>query len=88
MAAAFGRLCVETIRLRMLSKIGRQPLSCGCVLKRYVTRFAGWRATAAAFVRLCVETNLTQKATQATSAATFGWLCVETVFRREHEVII
>ena len=32
--AAFGRLCVETLRLVWLIKLNIQPPSGGCVLKR------------------------------------------------------
>ena len=32
-SAAFGRLCVETLRLGFCRMVGRQPPSGGCVLK-------------------------------------------------------
>ena len=38
-AAAFGRLCVETIDFRKPSRYDRQPPSGGCVLKRDFAEF-------------------------------------------------
>ena len=56
--AAFGRLCVETVSKRNLSRIAieGQPPSGGCVLK--LDGFDGviFEADPAAFGRLCVET--------------------------------
>ena len=57
MAAAFGRLCVETISglVNMYAKF-EQPPSGGCVLKLYIHRQNLLIDLAAAFGRLCVET--------------------------------
>ena len=56
-AAAFGRLCVETMQ-QHFSIIGLgQPPSGGCVLKRTSPPRGVDTLTAAAFGRLCVETT-------------------------------
>ena len=55
LAAAFGRLCVETRISRDNIAIGAQPPSGGCVLKRGLCLCIG-TAASAAFGRLCVET--------------------------------
>ena len=79
-AAAFGRLCVETIKALLGFLVGeRQPSSCGCVLKRPQLLYFLPTYPAAAFARLCVETKIIFLAANSNSAATFGWLCVETI---------
>ena len=77
-AAAFGRLCVETVyRFYMIASDHRQPPSGGCVLKR-VGKIAKngtiWRA--AAFGRLCVETlNLVGRLTVAARSRLRAAVC-------------
>ena len=57
-AAAFGRLCVETIAEgQPVDLYQLQPPSGGCVLKHSVCPLRGGDYAAAAFGRLCVETN-------------------------------
>ena len=54
--AAFGRLCVETLKSSDTFVKPEQPPSGGCVLKhKTVNSFLGNRS--AAFGRLCVETG-------------------------------
>ena len=55
-AAAFGRLCVETKAVAMSGASSAQPPSGGCVLKRGVPFDILVQKVAAAFGRLCVET--------------------------------
>ena len=56
-AAAFGRLCVETPLKRSEPFVLRvQPPSGGCVLKPYLMARLFEPLVAAAFGRLCVET--------------------------------
>ena len=56
-AAAFGRLCVETLdKANCLSLRWSQPPSGGCVLKLSVWCTTTTSPVAAAFGRLCVET--------------------------------
>ena len=55
-AAAFGRLCVETVGVSLMLGGVAQPPSGGCVLKRGSLHPLGNRLIAAAFGRLCVET--------------------------------
>ena len=57
-AAAFGRLCVETLARWGGRARCRQPPSGGCVLKPQLGRHRRMRRRAAAFGRLCVETLL------------------------------
>ena len=54
--AAFGRLCVETVKIAKLNKQKNQPPSGGCVLKPYDYFCNIARLLPAAFGRLCVET--------------------------------
>ena len=56
MSAAFGRLCVETLRINQ-SKVAIQPPSGGCVLKLNEAIKRAYIGDPAAFGRLCVETN-------------------------------
>ena len=57
-AAAFGRLCVETIVKGTLAEaLAPQPPSGGCVLKLQTTPRIRPNPKAAAFGRLCVETG-------------------------------
>ena len=55
-AAAFGRLCVETLNCELIDDLGVQPPSGGCVLKHTRHRLFVQADIAAAFGRLCVET--------------------------------
>ena len=56
-AAAFGRLCVETaLPFTGITQNTRQPPSGGCVLKQEWLAIFGLLIGAAAFGRLCVET--------------------------------
>ena len=59
LAAAFGRLCVETLN-SLVSELAtsEQPPSGGCVLKHHVFDRNVHRLTAATFRWLCVETKL------------------------------
>ena len=58
-AAAFGRLCVETITPQEVTTTSlMQPPSGGCVLKRLHKCGGVILFAAAAFGRLCVETSL------------------------------
>ena len=58
-----------------------QPPSGGCVLKQIYLEAAKATIEAAAFGRLCVETQSKEQAAQAIIAAAFGRLCVETISR-------
>ena len=61
-----------------------QPPSCGCVLKQIKLRDAKYCALrAAAFVRLCVETQKTITSGQISRAAAFVRLCVETASKKK-----
>ena len=55
-AAAFGRLCVETIANKKARATRWQPPSGGCVLKPAPIVLPTAARGAAAFGRLCVET--------------------------------
>ncbi len=77
-AAAFGRLCVETPLYPSLWRAPLQPPSGGCVLKPPNLGNDLPQRQAAAFGRLCVETTNRIKMTTAVAAAAFGRLCVET----------
>ena len=56
-AAAFARLCVETLTITEKGQlIFEQPPSRGCVLKLFHTVKIYITVRAAAFARLCVET--------------------------------
>ena len=57
-----------------------QPPPRGCVLKQDGLDDAANGRYAAAFSRLCVETNMLKHAKSATKAAAFSRLCVETIF--------
>ena len=58
-AAAFGRLCVETLPLHhLLLSVRMQPPSGGCVLKHHGFVRITCDKIAAAFGRLCVETQV------------------------------
>ena len=54
--AAFGRLCVETIKYGFSQSQQSQPPSGGCVLKQDMHVWLKWSENPAAFGRLCVET--------------------------------
>ena len=57
-AAAFGRLCVETVFIEDAEcEEITQPPSGGCVLKRKLNKTKQEQQQAAAFGRLCVETG-------------------------------
>ena len=57
-AAAFGRLCVETSGIiKSVGLIMVQPPSGGCVLKHALMNLEEIKEEAAAFGRLCVETE-------------------------------
>ena len=78
-AAAFGRLCVETsVNTGNAPKILPQPPSGGCVLKRLRAQCLDHHLRAAAFGRLCVETPSLLARAIINQAAAFGRLCVET----------
>ena len=105
-AAAFVRLCVETITKPNLTRGMRQPPSCGCVLKQDFTNethpcslqppscgcvlkpVGGYilneNFKAAAFVRLCVETQICDLDHSFVHAAAFVRLCVETTIYGIH----
>ena len=55
-----------------------QPPSGGCVLKRSMDEKFVKEQEAAAFGRLCVETNYCRRCFGSSWAAAFGRLCVET----------
>ena len=57
-----------------------QPPLGGCVLKHDLRHEAATRLAAAAFRRLCVETQESPKPHHLENAAAFRRLCVETVF--------
>ena len=56
-AAAFGRLCVETLSISLKFRARQQPPSGGCVLKHFTMNLKRTDDPAAAFGRLCVETS-------------------------------
>ena len=56
-----------------------QPPSGGCVLKRRVRAMRDENGKAAAFGRLCVETQRLTSLCRRSPAAAFGRLCVETL---------
>ena len=56
-----------------------QPPSGGCVLKLLNGNYWKVESKAAAFGRLCVETNVLTKQDYLNLAAAFGRLCVETM---------
>ena len=66
---------VESVNLSI-----RQPPSGGCVLKLGVGQLLQQCHPAAAFGRLCVETNVKFLDIGLRIAAAFGRLCVETSF--------
>ncbi len=77
--AAFGRLCVETMKKVNLQKIlFLQPPSGGCVLKPIHDFKKRWNNHPAAFGRLCVETEHLMFFVLNIAPAAFGRLCVET----------
>ena len=76
--AAFGRLCVETIKTRKNARQPIQPPSGGCVLKRYNSYTLILISHPAAFGRLCVETQSRNSPRRLARPAAFGRLCVET----------
>ena len=57
LSAAFGRLCVETVRSSIYWRSECQPPSGGCVLKPFLMGFFAVLSLTAAFGRLCVETQ-------------------------------
>ena len=59
-----------------------QPPSGGCVLKQQRLWYMGPMFRAAAFGRLCVETDYVTIRSAVKSAAAFGRLCVETAADR------
>ena len=89
MAAAFGRLCVETT-IRHGTCFGfMQPPSGGCVLKPWVSHLNILGMAAAAFGRLCVETVLNVNwVILMWWAAAFGRLCVETIIGESLPLIV
>ena len=78
-AAAFGRLCVETLSITnggcvwVAAAFGRL-----CVETLEMDVCQPYSLSAAAFGRLCVETVVFIRLPQNISAAAFGRLCVET----------
>ena len=60
------------------AEIKKQPPSGGCVLKPYLDGIDTPYIEAAAFGRLCVETNRCRDCDYCRQAAAFGRLCVET----------
>ena len=78
LAAAFGRLCVETWHSAQSNTTWTQPPSGGCVLKPRPVCRPVCRPAAAAFGRLCVETPSAGLMLPSGHAAAFGRLCVET----------
>ena len=80
--AAFGRLCVETLRAFLQLIVKSQPPSGGCVLKHVERRTAFQVWNPAAFGRLCVETTFCHNAPPKKKPAAFGRLCVETTVLR------
>ena len=67
--------------LIFLAFLGReQPPSGGCVLKQLVLSKRIQQCPAAAFGRLCVETDKAGKYYNLDPAAAFGRLCVETAW--------
>ncbi len=87
MAAAFGRLCVETHCAIKCSPLMLQPPSGGCVLKQQMVLKNKARKHAAAFGRLCVETANRPSIVRSLIAAAFGRLCVETL-RASHRIFV
>ena len=81
-AAAFGRLCVETLPCLLITCFRPQPPSGGCVLKLAFYVFPPPSAYAAAFGRLCVETIFPFVLFVLLVAAAFGRLCVETDLKK------
>ena len=79
--AAFGRLCVETMRGAISRNISNcQPPSGGCVLKQPNPYNPYCQPQPAAFGRLCVETYaLRFLRIFLKGPAAFGRLCVETL---------
>ena len=79
LAAAFGRLCVETSSQRLLDcDLGAAAFGRLCVETAWLNEMVG-AVFAAAFGRLCVETSyVTTVRTNQMDAAAFGRLCVET----------
>ena len=69
LAAAFGRLCVETIQIAAIAAEIEQPPSGGCVLKHIRARSNRPPSRAAAFGRLCVETTDTSLSNEAVSGS-------------------
>ena len=61
LAAAFGRLCVETESELVTSSESEQQPSGGCVLKLMLANLSLGQSQAAAFGRLCVETTSNKK---------------------------
>ena len=79
-AATFGWLCVETLRSAWLSETCSQPPSGGCVLKQELIAKAQALNTqppsgGCVLKQMCMIYHYLQS-----TAATFGWLCVETIF--------
>ena len=78
-AAAFARLCVETVLILLIVPLLMQPPSRGCVLKQLYGSINRLMRIAAAFARLCVETKCKASSFLLTAAAAFARLCVETL---------
>ena len=80
LAAAFGRLCVETICLVAMTMLTAQPPSGGCVLKPFErnTDSSGGRQPPSGGCVLKLLGERMEK--QQAEAAAFGRLCVETIF--------
>ena len=84
--AAFGRLCVETSSLDLVSNGIAQPPSGGCVLKLFISERDIISKVPAAFGRLCVETSPPNPSNPSLRPAAFGRLCVETAMVRTNEL--
>ena len=70
---------MKLLNRKKLLRLEVQPPSGGCVLKR-ISFFVSYPpAGAAAFGRLCVETNSERLKKRVGVAAAFGRLCVETM---------
>ncbi len=78
MAAAFGRLCVETGSSPGSVTVSAQPPSGGCVLKRYRSRTKGASSLQPPSGGCVLKPDSVKTAIGEAKAAAFGRLCVET----------
>ena len=84
LAATFGWLCVETYRKDKFGNIVEQPPSGGCVLKpcQNISFVIGRNMQPPSGG--CVLKHQTPRGIGCGKmAATFGWLCVETLYSKE-----